>query len=390
MKKTNKRKICFVTGARSDYGLLHFLLKMAVKDSAFKVQILVTGSHLSKDHGLTFSEIENDGFRIDLRVDMLISDDTSAGVVKSMGVGMIGFAEAYKELTPDLLVVLGDRYEILVAVSAALIYQIPVAHISGGELTEGAVDDSIRHAITKLSNIHFTATKEYRQRVIQMGENPSRVFNIGEVGLDYITHTKLLSKREVEKQTGFTFGNKNILVTFHPETIGDKSAILQISEILKAFEKHKDMNIVFTKPNADMDGKIIWEECLKYQRRYPKRIFTFVSLGRHRYLSMMKYMDAVVGNTSSGIVEAPSLHVASINIGSRQTGRIRASSVINVPCTCIAIDKALDKIYSTSYMKVVSNVKNPYGKGNSSLNLLKVLKKTDFKTLLLKKFYDKK
>jgi UDP-hydrolysing UDP-N-acetyl-D-glucosamine 2-epimerase len=213
---------------------------------------------------------------------------------------------------------------------------------------------------------------------------------VGEVGLDYIKHTKLLSKRELEKQTGFQFGKKNILVTFHPETIGDKSAKEQIAEILKALDMHEDIKVVFTMPNADMDGKVIWEACLKYQKKYSGRISTFVSLGRHRYLSMMKYMDAVVGNTSSGIVEAPSLRVASINIGSRQTGRIRASSVIDVSCNYNAIDKALDKIYSTSYKKLLSGVKNPYGRGSSSLNLLKVLKKEDFKKILVKKFYDKK
>jgi GDP/UDP-N,N'-diacetylbacillosamine 2-epimerase (hydrolysing) len=382
-----KRKICVVTGTRAEYGLLYWLMKEIEADKDLELQLIVTGMHLSPEFGLTYKEIEKE-FKIDKKIEMLLSSDTPIGISKSMGLAQISFAEAYAELKPDIVIVLGDRYEILSAVSAALISRIPIAHLNGGELTEGVIDDSIRHAITKMSHIHFTAIEEYRKRVIQLGERPIRVFNVGEAGLDNIKRLKLLSKEEFEKSINFKLNKKNILVTFHPVTLENNTAGEQVRELLNAIDELKDTNIIFTKANSDTDGRIINKMIDEYVLKNKHKAIAFTSLGQLRYLSAMQYVDAVVGNSSSGIVEAPSFKIGTINIGDRQKGRIRAESVINCEPRKDSVLKAFEKLYSKEFQEKLKNVKNPYGDGNSSKKIKEILKSINLYNILKKSFYD--
>jgi GDP/UDP-N,N'-diacetylbacillosamine 2-epimerase (hydrolysing) len=382
-----KRKICVVTGTRAEYGLLYWLMKEIEADKDLELQLIVTGMHLSPEFGLTYKEIEKE-FKIDKKIEMLLSSDTPIGISKSMGLAQISFAEAYAELKPDIVIVLGDRYEILSTVSAALISRIPIAHLNGGELTEGVIDDSIRHAITKMSHIHFTAIEEYRKRVIQLGERPIRVFNVGEAGLDNIKRLKLLSKEEFEKSINFKLNKKNILVTFHPVTLENNTAGEQVRELLNAIDELKDTNIIFTKANSDTDGRIINKMIDEYVLKNKHKAIAFTSLGQLRYLSAMQYVDAVVGNSSSGIVEAPSFKIGTINIGDRQKGRIRAESVIDCEPRKDSILKAFEKLYSKEFQEKLKNVKNPYGDGNSSKKIKEILKRINLDSILKKSFYD--
>jgi GDP/UDP-N,N'-diacetylbacillosamine 2-epimerase (hydrolysing) len=306
-----KRKICVVTGTRAEYGLLYWLMKEIESNKDLELQLIITGMHLSPEFGLTYKEIEKE-FKIDKKIEMLLSSDTPVGISKSMGLAQISFAEAYDELKPDIVVVLGDRYEIFSAVSAALVSRIPIAHIHGGEITEGAIDEAFRHSITKMSHIHFTATEEYRKRVIQLGENPDRVYNVGAMGIENIRRIKLLSKEEFEKSINFKLNEKNILVTFHPVTLENNTAENQFSELLEAIDKLKNTNIIFTKANSDTDGRIINKMIDEYVLKNRHKAIAFTSLGQLRYLSAMQYVDAVVGNSSSGIVEDPSFKIGTV------------------------------------------------------------------------------
>ncbi len=382
-----KRKICIVTGSRAEYGLLRPLLEEIRADKNLSLQLIVTGMHLSKEFGLTYKEIVKDKFKIDAKIKMLSNSDNSVDISKSMGVAMEPFAKAYKRLNPDIIVVLGDRFEILAAVTAAMICRIPMAHLNGGERTEGVIDEAIRHAITKMSHLHFTATREYRKRVIQLGESPKRVFNVGEVGLDNVKSLKLLSKKDVEKKTGIKFKERNILVTFHPVTLCGSSG-KQFKEVLMALDQLKDTFIIFTKANADMGGRAINKMIDSYVSRNKDKSRAFVSMGQLLYLSTLRIVGAVVGNSSSGIVEAPSFHIGSINIGDRQKGRIIAKSVIHCKTTRAAIMQALKKLYSKSFQKELKGIKNPYGNGGSSVKVKNILKKVSLKNVLNKAFYD--
>jgi len=382
-----KRKICVVTGTRAEYGLLYWLMKEIESDDTLELQLIVTGMHLSPEFGLTYREIEKD-FKIDKKIEMLLSSDTSVGISKSMGLAQISFAESFEELKPDILVVLGDRYEIFSAVSAAMIARIPIAHLHGGETTEGAFDESIRHSITKMSHLHFTATKEYKNRVIQLGEYPSRVFNVGGLGIDNIKKLKLLSKEEFEKSIDFKLNKKNILVTFHPVTLERSTAKKQFQNLLDAIDTLADTHIIFTKANSDTDGRIINSMIDKYVSKNSHKAVNFTSLGQLRYLSALQYVDAMVGNSSSGLAEAPTFHIGTINIGDRQKGRIMADSIICCVPVKESIRDAFVKLYSNKFQKVLSETDNPYGNGGASKKIKNIIKKISLDNILKKSFYD--
>ncbi|WP_181403240.1 UDP-N-acetylglucosamine 2-epimerase [Aliarcobacter cryaerophilus] len=381
------RKICIITGTRAEYGLLYWLLKEIEADKELQLQVIVTGMHLSPEFGLTYKEIEKE-FKINKKIEMLLSSDTSVGISKSMGLAQISFAESYDELKPDIVIVLGDRYEIFSATSAAMIARIPIAHISGGETTEGAFDEAIRHSITKMSHLHFTATNEYKNRVIQLGENPSRVFNVGGMGIENIKRLKLLSKEEFEKSIEFKLNIKNILVTFHPVTLENSTAKEQFQQLLDAIDELEDTNIIFTKANSDTDGRVINQMIDEYVTKNSHKSIVFTSLGQLRYLSALQYVDAVVGNSSSGLAEAPSFRIGTINIGDRQKGRIKASSVIDCEPNKDSILKSFEKLYSKEFQETLKTTINPYGNGCASKKIVEILKSVDLGNILKKSFYD--
>lgn len=383
------KKICVVTGTRAEYGLLYWLMKEIQLDKELELQLIVTGMHLSPEFGLTYKEIEKD-FKIDKKIEMLLSSDTAIGISKSMGLAQISFAEAYEDLKPDIIVLLGDRYEIFSAASAALIANIPVAHLHGGETTEGAFDEAIRHSITKMSHLHFTAAEEYKNRVIQLGEHPSRVFNVGGMGIENIKRLKLLSRDEFEESINFKLNKKNILVTFHPVTLENSSAKEQFQELLDAIDELEDTNIIFTKANSDTNGRIINQMCDEYVLKNSNKSICFTSLGQLRYLSALQYVDAVVGNSSSGLIEAPSFKIGTINIGDRQKGRLKAKSIIDCDSLKSSILQAFEKLYSEEFESILINTNNPYGDGCASERIIKELKKVDLKNILKKSFYDLK
>jgi GDP/UDP-N,N'-diacetylbacillosamine 2-epimerase (hydrolysing) len=382
-----KRKICIVTGTRAEYGLLYWLMKEIEKDKSLELQLIVTGMHLSPEFGLTYKEIEKD-FKIDKKIEMLLSSDTAIGISKSMGLAQISFAEAYDELKPDILVVLGDRYEIFSAVSSAMIFNIPIAHLHGGEITEGAFDESIRHSITKMSHLHFTAATEYKNRVIQLGEQPNKVFNVGGLGIDNIKKLELLSKKEFEKSIDFKLNKKNIIVTFHPVTLEHSTAQEQFQNLLDAIDILKNTNIIFTKANSDTDGRIINSMIDRYVSANSDKSVGFTSLGQLRYLSALQYVDAMVGNSSSGLLEAPSFKIGTINIGDRQKGRIKADSIIDSNPDTLSISKAFDKLYSKKFQATLKKVENPYGNGGSSEKIIEIIKKTNISNIIIKSFYN--
>lgn len=383
-----KRKICIITGTRAEFGLLQWLMKDVQDDNDLCLQIIASGMHLSPEFGLTYKEIEAAGLPIDKKVEILLSSDSSIGVSKSMGLGMISFAEAFEELKPDIIVVLGDRFEMFSAVAAAMISRIPVAHIHGGEKTEGAVDESIRHCITKMSHLHFTATEEYRKRVIQLGENPDRVFFTGSPGLDNLTRLHLLNKKEFEKSINFSLGKKNLLITFHPATLEKNSAEYQFKQLLKALDHFNEAHLIFTMPNADTDGRIIVELINHYVNNNKDRSCAFTSLGQIRYLSALQYMDAVVGNSSSGLTEAPSFKVPTVNIGDRQKGRIKAKSVIDCAPEELEIKEAIRKALDEEFKSKLIDLVNPYGGSGASNKIKNIISSTNLNTLLKKEFYD--
>lgn len=381
------KKICVVTGTRAEYGLLYWLLKEIESDKDLELQLIATGMHLSPEFGLTYQTIEKE-FKINKKIEMLLSSDTSVGISKSMGLAQISFAESYDELKPDVVVVLGDRYEIFSATSAAMIAKIPIAHLHGGEKTEGAFDESIRHSITKMSHLHFTATNEYKNRVIQLGEHPSRVFNVGGMGIENIKRLKLLSKDEFEKSIEFKLNSKNILVTFHPVTLENSTAKEQFQQLLDAIDELEDTNIIFTKANSDTDGRVINQMIDEYVTKNSHKSIVFTSLGQLRYLSALQYVDAVVGNSSSGLAEAPSFKIGTINIGDRQKGRIKASSVIDCEPNKDSILKSFEKLYSKEFPETLKTTINPYGDGCASKKIVEILKSVDLKNILKKSFYD--
>lgn len=383
-----KKKICIVTGTRAEFGLLQTLMYEIEKDEQLDLQVIATGMHLSPEFGMTYQTIEEEGFTVDKKIELLLSSDSSVGISKSVGLGVISFSEAFQELEPDIIVVLGDRFEILAAVTAAMISRIPVGHIHGGEATEGLIDEPIRHSVTKMSHLHFTATETYRKRVIQLGEHPDRVFNTGTPGLDNIARLELLEKEEFENVINFKLNKRNILVTFHPVTLEKGTSEKYFKEILKAVDELKDTSIIFTKPNADTDGRIIIQMIDKYVAQNPQKACAFDSLGQLLYLSALKHIDTVIGNSSSGLIEAPCFKIATINIGDRQRGRIKAESVIDCEPSYGKIRNALSKTFSNGFKKKLQSVKNPYGSGGASKKIKKIIKETDLTDILKKQFFD--
>jgi GDP/UDP-N,N'-diacetylbacillosamine 2-epimerase (hydrolysing) len=381
------KKICIITGTRAEYGLLYWLMKEIDADPDLELQIIVTGMHLSPEFGLTYKEIEKE-FKITKKIEMLLSSDTPIGISKSMGLGQISFAESFEELTPDIIVVLGDRYEIFSAVSAAMIARIPIAHLHGGETTEGAFDESIRHSITKMSHLHFTAAEEYRNRVIQLGEDPERVYNVGGMGIENIKRLCLLDKEGFEKSIDFKLGEKNVLVTFHPVTLENNTAETQFQELLNALDILVNTHIIFTKANSDTNGRIINQMIDDYVVKNKDKSVSFTSLGQLRYLSALQFMDAVAGNSSSGLTEAPSFNIGTINIGDRQRGRLKAPSVIDCEPNTEGISQAFEKLYSNEFQANLQNIQNPYGNNLTSKHILTIIKKIDFSNILKKSFYD--
>lgn len=383
-----KRKICVVTGSRAEYGLLKPLIEEIKSDADLKLQLIATGMHLAPEFGLTYQEIEKDGFAIDEKIEILLGSDTPLSISTSMGLAMISFSEVYGRLAPDLIVVLGDRFELLSVVASALINRVPVAHIAGGEVTEGAFDDSIRHSITKMSHFHFTATEEYRKRVIQLGENPQQVFNVGSLGIDNIKRLKLSPKKVLEKELRFRFNRRNLLVTFHPVTLENNTSRWQFQNLLSALNELRDTNIIFTKANADTFGRIINKMIDEYVSKNSHRAIACASMGQLKYLSTMQFVNAVVGNSSSGITEAPSFKIGTINIGDRQKGRIKTESIIDCKSANQDIKNAIKILYSEKFQRNLRKVVNPYGDGKTSKRIKAILKRCNITNILKKSFFD--
>ena len=387
MKKV-KRKICVVTGTRAEYGLMSLLMKSINDNDDLELVIIVTGSHLSPEFGLTYKEIESDGFKINKKIEMVLSADTPSAIAKSTGLGMIGFADALAEIEPDAIIVLGDRYELLAAAFSAVIAKIPIAHIHGGETTEGAYDEFIRHSITKMSWWHFAANKEYKKRIIQLGESPDRVFNVGGLGVDIIKHSKLLTKEQLAQKTGINFLSKNLLVTYHPATLENQSSKENMQILLEVLAEMKNINLIFTMPNADSDGRAVFTLIENFVSNYSERAVVFKSMGHQNYLSTLQYVDGVIGNSSSGITEAPSFKIGTLNIGNRQNGRLKAKSVIDCDFSVSAIKNGINYLYSSKFQNIVSSVKNPYGEGFASEKIMNILMSEPFPTDIQKFFFD--
>jgi len=382
-----RRKLCVITGSRAEYGLLRWVMQDIKDDPELELQVVVTGLHLSPEFGQTYQAIEQDGFQIDRKVEMLTSSDTAIGVAKSMGLGLIGFADALNELRPDLIVVLGDRFEIFSAVSAALVARIPVAHLHGGETTEGAFDEAFRHSITKMSHLHFVAAENYRERVIQLGEQPDRVFLVGGLGIDSIERLQMLDRAALEASLDFKLGTKNLLITFHPVTLDKLTATYQMAELLAVLHTLNDTQLIFTFPNADRDGRALIKQVEQFVAQHPNsRVYT--SLGQLRYLSCIAYVDGVVGNSSSGLMEVPHFRKGTINIGDRQKGRLQAASVINCNPGREDIYAALKQLYAPHFQASLHKVSNPYGEGGASKKVVNIIKHHPIEDITMKAFFD--
>lgn len=372
-----KRKVAVFTGTRAEYGLLYWLMKDIQASTHLELQVIVSGMHLSPEFGDTWKLIEQDGFRIDAKVEMLLSSDTPVGVVKSMGLGTLGFADALDRLRPDILVVLGDRFEVLAIVQAALIMRIPVAHLHGGEITEGAYDDAIRHAISKMAHLHFVAAEPYRRRVIQLGESPDRVFNVGAIGLDHLRRSPKIDFDELAESLGFALRAPYLLVTYHPVTLLEEDPEQSFIALLEALDKFPEHQIILTYPNADNGGRAIIPLLEAYAHRQPGRVLAIPSLGFRRYLSAVSAATAVVGNSSSGIIEVPAFGIPTVNIGTRQKGRLAADSVLHCEPNSNAIELAIRQALSPEFAEASKTVINPYGQGNAAEAIVNVLERFD-------------
>lgn len=379
-----RRRICVVSGGRADYGLLYWPMKEIAASSAFELQLAVTGMHLAPEFGETLATIERDGFRIDARVEMLLASDTPVGIAKSIGLGTIGFADALARLAPDLLLVLGDRFEILAAAQAALVARLPVAHLCGGDVTEGAFDDAIRHAVTKMAHLHFATNEASARRLRQLGEDPARIFVVGSPGIDAILRTPALTRAELEAETGLDLAGHLLLVTFHPATLGSRPPLAELEELLAALAGIADATLVFTLPNADTEGRALARRIDAFIGAHGKARL-FPALGSQAYLSLLRHADAVIGNSSSGLLEAPSLGTPTVDIGERQQGRLKAASVISSPPERAAIAAAIAEARRRG-RRVVDN---PYGSGDSARRIVEILAGiADFRALTMKRFVD--
>lgn len=383
------KRICIITGTRAEYGLLKPVIERINKDKELELYLIATGAHLSPEFGLTYKEIEDDGYIINKKIEMLLSADTPNSIVKSMGVEMIGLADALEDACPDMVVILGDRYEMLAAASAAMIHRIPIAHIHGGEATEGLIDEAVRHAITKMSYLHFASTAAYRKRIIQLGESPERVFSVGSLGVENIKTVKLLEKEVLEKSFGFKLGINTIMVTYHPVTLEKESSAEQFDNLLRVLESRTDWNIIFTKTNSDTDGRIINQMIDRFVAKNKGRSIAYTSLGQVRYLSVLKYCSMVVGNSSSGIIEVPSFHIPTVDIGDRQKGRVASGSIIHCGTSVESIDNALCKAMQEEFRENIKKERNPYEGDNTSAEIVSTMKHFLQKRIdIKKKFYD--
>ena len=384
------KRIGIMTGTRAEYGLLKSLMQEINKDNDLELYLIVSGMHLSPEFGMTYQEIEEDGFEINAKVEMLLSSDSPAGISKSIGLGVIGFADEFQRADLDMLILLGDRYEALSAAICAMVMRIPIAHLHGGEVTEGAIDEGIRHSITKMSYLHFTSTEQYRNRVIQLGENPERVFYVGALGVENIKKINLMTKEELERSIHFEIDENTVVVTYHPVTLENNTVEEQFLNLLKVLDRNPKIRMIFTKANADTNGRIVNELIDKYAAQNSERACAFMSLGQKRYLSALKYCRIVIGNSSSGIIEAPSFGKPIINIGDRQKGRICADSVINCGYTQQEIQQAMETALTKEFENKASNCRNPYEKENTAANIISVIKDylLNDKIKLKKGFYD--
>ncbi|MGO2337396.1 UDP-N-acetylglucosamine 2-epimerase [Providencia heimbachae] len=382
----NIKNVAVFTGTRAEYGLLFWFLKDIQNDPELNLQLLVSGMHLSPEFGETYQQIENDGFIINEKIEILLSSNSSIGTAKSMGLGILGFADAFSRMKPDVLIVLGDRFEALAAAQTAMILRIPVIHLHGGEITEGAYDDAIRHAITKLSYLHGTSTEEYRQRVIQLGESPVRVKNIGAIGLEHLKRGTFMDIQELGKSLNFELQKPYFLVTYHPVTLGEESPEKSFQSLLDALNEYPDYQIILTYPNADDGGRRIIPMLETYAVANSKRVLAIPSLGQVRYLSAVKYASAVIGNSSSGIIEVPAFNVPTVNIGLRQKGRLAAKSVIHCSADKDAIQSAIQSAITHSYKFDGEVIVNPYGQGDSSTQVIEMIKTLNFNPC--KTFFD--
>jgi GDP/UDP-N,N'-diacetylbacillosamine 2-epimerase (hydrolysing) len=383
------KKICFITGSRADYGLLTPLMSHIKNDKNFIFQLIVTGTHLSKKHNFTIKEIIKDKFKIDYSININVKGYKHEDICKSMSIATKNISLKLKALKPDLIILLGDRYEIFSACSAAFVHQIPICHLHGGELTRGSIDDGFRHSITKMSNFHLVSNSKYADRVIQLGENPKNIYVVGGFGVDLIKKTKLLKKNELEKNLDFKFGSKNFLVTYHPETTSNKSPKKDFTQILKTLDRFKDIKIIFTQSNPDFKGYIINQMIDKFVKRNKSRCCFINSMGQQNYLSALSYIDGVLGNSSSGLLEVPTFKKATINIGKRQEDRMKATSVIDVKPLYKSISKAIKKTYSKKFKNILKKTVNPYGAGGASEKAYKILKKINRNQNKKGKFFDR-
>ncbi|MDB2462187.1 UDP-N-acetylglucosamine 2-epimerase [Alphaproteobacteria bacterium] len=381
------KNICVVTGTRAEYGLLYWIMREIEASPELSLQVVATGMHLSHEFQNTSEIIENDNFKIDKKIPILLSSDSPSAISKSIGLGLIGFGDAFDELKPDLVLLLGDRFEILSAAVSAMVHRIPIAHIHGGEATEGSIDEPIRHSITKMSQIHFVAAPEFAKRVTQMGEQPETVYVVGATGLDGIAKLEPLTKSQLEKELDFSFGGKNLLVTFHPVTLEAASSQDQFANLLDALDQFPEVNLIFTMPNADTDGRTIMDQIREYcEKRENAKYFN--SLGQKKYLSALKYIDGVIGNSSSGLIEAPSFGIGTINIGDRQKGRLRGPSIIDCSPKVDEIVSAIEILYQPSFRKSLVDAANPYGTAGASGKIVQILRQFDFSNSLKKTFYN--
>ena len=379
-------KVAIFTGTRAEYGLLYWLLNDVKRDKELTLQLLVSGSHLSPEFGLTFKQILDDGFEIAEKIEMLLSSDSPTGTAKSMGLAVLGYADAFSRLNPDVIVILGDRYEAFAAAQTAMVMRIPIIHLHGGEVSEGAYDDAIRHAITKLSYLHATSTDIHRQRVIQLGESPARVVNVGAIGLDHLKRTTLMPRNELARALEFDLSRPYFIVTYHPVTLADEPPADTFELILRALDHFPKHQIVITYPNADDGGHQIISLLKSYGSDRLGRVLTIPSLGQIRYLSAVKYADALIGKSSSGIIEVPSFDVPTVNIGLRQKGRLAAKSVLHCAATYDEILKTIELATSRKYKQKNEEVVNPYGMGDASSRIIDMIKKCKFSAM--KTFHD--
>ncbi|PMG26088.1 UDP-N-acetylglucosamine 2-epimerase [Vibrio splendidus] len=372
------QKVAVFTGTRAEYGLLFWLLKDIQSDPDLTLQLLVSGMHLSPEFGETYQQIEKDGFKIDEKIEILLSSDSAVGTAKSMGLGVLGFSDSLARLQPDVLLILGDRFEALAAAQTAMILRIPIVHLHGGEITEGAYDDAIRHAITKLSYLHGTSTDEYRQRVIQLGEAPERVRNVGAIGLDHLKRADFMSLGELGVSLNFSLTKPFFLVTYHPVTLGNEAPEEAFQALLDALNCFPEHQVILTYPNADDGGRRIIPMLEAYAASQPDRVLAIPSLGQVRYLSAVKYAAAVIGNSSSGIIEVPAFDVPTVNIGSRQKGRLAAKSVLHCEANRADIERAIRSANEREYKEAAEEIENPYGQGNTSEKVIEMIKVLDF------------